>query len=135
MIQRIQTVLLILAIGLNIAFVFTPMFYQVMADPSAWISSGLISALLLATLFSLVSIFLYKNRLNQARWVKRSMMLQIIAIGIGVAVLFTLGGFGKYLWDETISLGLIVIALVLEYGAFHYIHKDDKLVRSMDRIR
>lgn len=63
------------------------------------------------------------------------MMLQIIAIGIGVAVLFTLGGFGKYLWDEAISLGLIVIALVLQYGAFHYINKDEKLVRSMDRIR
>lgn len=135
MIQRIQTLLLILAIGLNIAFIFTPMFVQVKADPSTWISSGVMSALLLSTLISLISVFLYKNRKRQVRWVKRSMFLQIIAVGLGIAIFFSLGGFGRYLWDEAISLGLIIIALVLQYGAFYYINKDEKLVKSMDRIR
>lgn len=135
MIQRIQTVLLILAVGLDVAFVFTPLFDEALQDPSKWISSALMAALLLSIAFTLVSIFIFKSRKRQIQWVKRAMILQIITIGCGTGVLFTLGGLGTYLWDEVISLGMIIVALVMQYGAVHYIKKDEELVRSMDRIR
>lgn len=135
MIQRIQTVLLILAVGLNVAFVFTPLFEDAFRDPSGWISSALIAALVFAVVFCLFSIIIYKKRTRQIHWIKRAMLFQIIALGCGLAVIFTLGGIGSFLWDELISLGMILVGLVLQYGAIHYIKRDENLVRSMDRIR
>jgi len=134
-IQRIQTLLLIIAVGLNIGFVFTPLQAHAFADPTEWISSGLIAGLLLSTLVTIYSIFLYKNRPNQIRWVTRGMIFQIIAIGFAAAIMFTLGGIGNYLWDEGISLGMIVLALIAQYISVYYIRRDENLVRSMDRIR
>lgn len=135
MIQRIQTVLLILAVGLDAAFFFTPLFDDALKDPSGWISSALIVALLFSVVFCLYSLVLFKNRPRQIHWVKRAMLFQIISLGCGLAVIFTLGGIGSFLWDELISLGMILVALIMQYGAIHYIKKDEDLVRSMDRIR
>lgn len=135
MIQRIQTVLLFLAAILNVCFIFTPLYDRALEDPTAWISSGLFSALLLSSAVSLFSIFLYKNRPFQVRWVRRGMIFQVLGIGFATGIIFTLGGFGSFLLDEIISLALIVLVLILQYGAVHFISKDDKLVKSMDRIR
>lgn len=135
MIQRIQTLLLILAVALNVVFVFTPLQSQAMADPTGWISSGLLAGLLLSTLVTIFSIFLYKKRVSQMKWIVRAMIFQIIAIGFAAAVLVTLGGFGRYLWEEVISFALIVLALIVQYVAVHFIKRDENLVRSMDRIR
>lgn len=135
MIQRIQTLLLILAVALNIGFIFTPLQAHAFADPTAWISSGLLAGLLIASVISLYSIFLFKDRKKQVLWVTRAMIFQIIAIGFAAGIMFTLGGIGNYLWDEGLSLLLIILALVLQYLAVHYIKKDENLVKSMDRIR
>ena len=135
MIQRIQTLLLLLATILNVCFIFTPLFDRALEDPTAWISSGLFSALLLSAAVSLFSIFLYKNRSFQVRWVRRGMIFQVLGIGFATGIIFTLGGFGSFLWDEIISLGLIVLVLILQYAAIHFIIKDEKLVKSMDRLR
>lgn len=135
MIQRIQTVLLFLAAILNVCFIFTPLYDRALEDPTAWISSGLFSALLLSAAVSLFSIFLYKNRPFQIRWIRRGMIFQVLGIGFATGIIFTLGGFGSFLLDEAISLVLIIIVLLLQYAAVHFISKDDKLVKSMDRIR
>lgn len=135
MIQRIQTIILLLAAILNGCFIFMPLFHRALEDPTAWISSGLFSALLLSSAVSLFSIFLYKNRPFQIRWVRRGMIFQVLGIGFGTGIVFTLGGFGAFLWDEIVSLALIVLVLVLQYIAIHFITKDENLVKSMDRLR
>jgi len=84
---------------------------------------------------SLFCVFLYKNRENQVRWVTRIMAIQIIALGFGIGIYISLGGFGSYLWDETIGLGLLFLAFICQLYARKKINEDIKLVDSMDRIR
>jgi hypothetical protein len=106
-----------------------------MDDPQNWIGIGFAIVLTAAALASLGCIFLYKNRENQLRWVKLILIPQIISLGFGVGIYISLGGFGTFLWDETIGLGLLVLALASQLYARKKINDDIELVKSMDRIR
>ncbi len=106
-----------------------------MEDPQQWVGFGLAVSLALAIILTIFSIFRYSNRKDQMSWVKRSMLLQIIALGACFGVLFSLGGIGTYLWDEAIGTGLTGVGFLLQLVALRFIKKDDDLVRSMDRIR
>ncbi|MDX1617731.1 MAG: DUF4293 domain-containing protein [Balneolaceae bacterium] len=134
-IQRIQTVYLALAFLLNLGVFFNPIYSHAMEDPYAWIGIGFAIVLTAATGLALACVFLYNNRQNQMQWVKRTILLQIIALGWGLGILFSLGGFGTFLWDEMIGIGLLVLALAAIIMALRNIKKDEELVRSMDRIR
>jgi hypothetical protein len=134
-IQRIQTLLLVLAGVANLVVFFTPIYEHAMADPAAWIGWSFAIALTISALASWASISQYTNRPTQVSWVKVAMLLQVIAFGIGVGILLSLGGIGTYLWDEALSIGTILSGLILQYLAIHFIKKDIELVRSMDRIR
>ena len=81
------------------------------------------------------AIFLYKNRELQLKVVKFATYIQIIAFGFATGVLFSLGGFGTFLWREGLGLGLIALVLLFLWIAGVGIKKDEELVKSMDRIR
>ncbi len=135
MLQRIQTVFLAFAAIINLGVYFTPIYTRAMEDPQQWIGFGLAISLVVAAMLSLYSFFLFNNRKNQISWVKRAAFVQIIALGFSVGVFFSLGGIGTYLWDEAIGTGLIVLGFIFQLLALRFINKDEKLVRSMDRIR
>lgn len=135
MIQRIQTVLLFLAFILNGSLFFNALYSHAMHDPLDWIGIGFAIILTLASLGSLGSIFFYKNRENHLRWVNRLLVIQILALGYGFGIYISLGGFGVFLWDETIGLGLLFLALASQLYARKKIEDDIELVKSMDRIR
>jgi len=111
------------------------MYRHALNDPAEWIGITFAGFLTVAMLLSLVSIFMYGNRQNQIKWVKGASYFQIAALGIAVAILFTLGGFGRFLWMEVVSTGLITVSLILLWMAGRRIKKDQELVDSMDRIR
>lgn len=134
-IQRIQTVYLVVAFILNIAVFFTPIYSHALDDPMAWVGMGFAIILTIAALSSLVSVFLYKNRNNQLRWVKLTVYLQIAAMGWATGILFSLGGIGTFLLEELLSVALLALALLAQILAARNIKKDQELVRSMDRIR
>lgn len=106
-----------------------------MADPTAWIGYGFAISLTLALIFAFASVFLYKSRPTQLNIVKIGTYLQIVALGFGVGILFSLGGLGIFLWQETIGVALIIVALAMYWLAGRGIKKDEELVKSMDRIR
>lgn len=135
MIQRIQSVFLAIAAMLCIGVFFTPIYDKTMADPQNWIEITLAAALTLSAIMSLASVFLYKNRMQQIKWVKYGALATIIALAICIGTMFSLGGIGRYLWDEALSTGLVVLILALQLLAIRFIKKDEELVRSMDRIR
>ncbi len=135
MIQRIQTVFLAVATLLNLSIYFTPIYEKAMADPQMWIGIGLATALLVAMGLNVFSIFQYSNRKKQMDWVKRAALFQVIGLGFCVGVLFSMGGIGRYLWDEALGTALVVLGLAFQVLALRYIRKDEELVRSMDRIR
>lgn len=135
MIQRIQHLFLALAIVLNVAFFFTPLFSRAIEDPSNWIGTGIMGGIALATLLSCVVIALFKNRVSQLQWIMRGLVFQVLAVGLCVGVLFSLGGIHVNLWDEGLSVLLPFFAVVLMLLARSFIYKDEQLVRSMDRLR
>lgn len=135
MIQRIQSVYLFLAFVLDGTIFFNALYTHAMNDPQVWVGSGFTAVLIIAGLFSLVCIFLYKNRSNQIKWTGGAIVLQVIALGYGVGILISLGGFGSFLWDEALGVAILLIALVAVVLARKKIKDDQELVRSMDRIR
>lgn len=135
MIQRPQTLFLASAFLLNLIVFFTPIYRHAINDPSPWIGTSFAVLLTISMLVSLVAIFLYGNRINQLKWVKAATYFQIAGFGIAVAILFTMGGFGRFLWREIGSVSLIFLAVIALWQAGRFIKKDQELVESMDRIR
>ncbi len=135
MIQRIQSVFLFLAFVLNGSLFFNGLYSHAMDDPQAWIGIGFALALTLAALAPLGSIFLYRNREFQVKGVNVSLVLQVVALGYGIGILISLGGFGTFLWDESLGIGMLLLALLSQLYGRKKIKDDIELVKSMDRIR
>lgn len=135
MIQRLQSIFLALSVLTTGGAFFTPIYDRAMEDPQVWIGYGLAISLTIAMILTLVSVFFFKNRSTQMMWVKRAMMIQIISLGFCIGILFSLGGIGLYLWDEALGSGLVFVGFILQMLGLNFINKDEKLVRSMDRIR
>ncbi|MCC5926923.1 MAG: DUF4293 family protein [Bacteroidetes bacterium] len=135
MIQRIQSLYLLIAALLTLATFLTPLRERLFADPAAWILSAFIAATVFSAALSLYSIFRFNNRPDQVKWINKAMIFQLIAIGVSVAVFFTLGPVGSALIGEASAVALLVVALVLQYLARRGVEADEKLVKSIDRIR
>lgn len=135
MLQRPQTIFLVLSVFSSLAVYFTPVYDKAMQDPQLWIGYGLATGLVIAILLSIFSIFKYSDRKNQIKWTKVAMLFQLAGIGFAVGVLFSLGGIGTYLWDEALGSGLALVGLFFQGMAIRFIKKDLELVRSIDRIR
>lgn len=135
MIQRIQTLFLAVAAIINFTVFFTSLYSHAVNDPAAWVGNGFAVSLSLAMLIAVISIFLYQNRPRQLTWVKTGAVIQIVAVGFGAGILFSLGGIGPFLLEESITVLFLIISLILFWQAGRFIKKDEELVQSMDRIR
>lgn len=135
MIQRLQTVFLFLAGIINLFVFFTPIYSRAVHDPADWI--GIVFAIFLSTAMALsfYSIFLYRNRLKQLRWVRYTIYAELAALAASAGILFTLGGIGSFLMKEALSVLLIFLSIISLWQAHRFIKKDQELVDSMDRIR
>ena len=113
MIQRIQSVYLLLAvITLVVACIFEPMGYN----------KGLTGGMCVMTL---IVIFLYKNRPFQAN-------LCVVLMALGVIYYIALAVIQPVLeWYAVLPM----VAVLFLFLARKRILKDEKLVRSLDRIR
>lgn len=135
MLQRPQTIFLVLSVFSSLAVYFTPVYDKAMQDPQLWIGYGLATGLVIAIILSIFSIFKYSDRKIQIKWTKVAMLFQLAGIGFAVGILFSLGGIGTYLWDEALGSGLAMLGLCFQGLAIRFIKKDLELVRSIDRIR
>ena len=117
MIQRIQTVCLLLLVIFSAIWVF----YVTPDDTAAKVVLKLGSGI--AGMAALVAIFLYKKRKTQ------------LQVCYGILVVWIAVSITLFIRDSFFS-GLLhfscLLAIVL---AIYNIHKDEKLVRSLDRIR
>jgi hypothetical protein len=144
MIQRIQSIFLFLAAGafgslfaipFAISDVATAGFlsdkvYSVTDHPV------LLGLAILGTLLALFALFQYQNRKRQRRI---SILVIIMGILLPVAAFFLFMGYAQQLPSEQVQdqAGLYVPLFAILFGglANYFIGKDDKLVKSMDRLR
>lgn len=149
MIQRIQTIYLLLVVALGIALIWLPVVQLITPEeaelqvwelsavggaplPGLW---GLLVTTALIPLLALVDIFLFKNRLLQARL---NIFLALLCLGY-------YGVLAIYIWQAKLALGVEwhlmpwasfpLVCFVLTLMATRRILKDEALVRAADRIR
>ncbi len=133
MIQRVQSLFLFFAALLNTVILFyAPIFISseekkiIMKDlqyPSL--------LLVLSTLLALFAIFQFKNRIRQLMIVYLSRLcIAIIAISFLIFILFKEDENQLYYGSF-----LLVLPYIILFFSAYFIKKDEKLVRSADRIR
>jgi hypothetical protein len=142
MIQRIQSVWLLLAAGCIVLLFKMPFYAATLAGVPTELTVGksltlFIIAVVLGVL-ALVTIFLFKKRSNQK---------QLIWLGILGAILFValmyfqtedlLSKNVNAYANETFKLGAMfpILYIILMLMAYFAIRRDDKLVKSADRLR
>ena len=153
MLQRIQTVYLLIIVALTVATLFLPLavlqqgdalfsfdasgLSTMIGEPEllypAW---GLFALTAIIAIIALVTIFLYKKRILQIR----------LCVFNAILMLGFYALFGFFVWilkeelagaalSVKIALSFPVIALILDYLAIRNIGADEALVRSLDRLR
>ena len=146
MIQRIQTIFLVLAAAgifsvFALPFATTPEAiptsqFFVDADYDVQDNIAMLVLFVLAGLLTTGAIFLFNNRPLQTKVTLFGLIANILALVSTVVIFFNFSsdagtanvqdGFGFY---------LPAIALIFSFLAMRFIKKDEKLVRSADRLR
>jgi hypothetical protein len=148
MIQRIQSVYLLLVAVLMAAAAFSPLFELTGKETVASSSLGIqplivqhptwvvVSLAVLSALLALVNIFLYKKRKLQMK-VGTLTSLLILFFYVAVFIYFSDCTAKDELVFSSFQFGIFLplIALVLNVLAILKIKKDENLVKSSDRIR
>ena len=155
MLQRIQTVYLLIVAILTGSMLFLPLaeiideggkiltLYSYGIINQASVNEGVIYstlpiAIMIAIIFTIcvISIFLYKNRTRQMRFCVFNILLMIGLLGL---ILFYYLSVRKDIGisHHTFRLPIVlpVINIVLTFQAFRGIRKDELLVRSYERLR
>ncbi len=157
MIQRIQTVFLALVAILGVVFSFSPILgftgyetdyimnaYKTIAveNEATVIAKNMGVGVMqgLVFLVALATILLYKNRSLQMKLSKLNILLlalQIAAIVMYSDVVKTAIGPNANDVMVNFKFGSIIpiVSLILTYMAIRFIKKDDKLIKSADRLR
>ncbi len=129
MIQRIQTIFLLIVVAAQVALYFTS------TDVELFGSIYTVAALsLVSFLIGFVTIFSYKKRLRQILLNNINIFINALLTGLLVYWLLNLSG-GINFPEKGIELVFTLVSLFCLFMANIYIKKDEKLVKSVDRIR
>lgn len=141
MIQRIQSVWLLLAAITAFTYTQVPLFSGVLPDTTEMnfvaTEDLLLFALAVAVgLLAATAIFLFKNRPLQMRLSLFGLLGSVALIALEVMKLdrFKIDNSlttGTYAWGSLLPIGLIVFFIL----AWRAIRKDQKLIKSLDRLR
>jgi peptidoglycan/LPS O-acetylase OafA/YrhL len=126
MIQRIQTVYLAIAFALA-GLMFIPAFHSFMQGYAIYWQIAVYAGWGLSAILSLIAIFQFRKRNYQTR----SSLLSMLFVVLPYAVIVPLSQSGDY----SLPVAFPLIAFILLILAVVAIRKDEKLVRSADRLR
>ncbi|GAA3599674.1 DUF4293 domain-containing protein [Flavivirga amylovorans] len=136
MLQRIQTIYLLIAAGVSAGLIFV--FHL-------WITNDGISVFakdeflyfglfLGSAILSLIAIFMYKNRKSQFVLGRLNIILNFILLGFFVYQSLNISG-ETAVSEKGIGMFLPVVSIVFLALANKAIKKDEDLVKSVDRLR
>lgn len=153
MLQRIQTVYLLIIVALMIATLFLPLAVLQQGDAlfsfdatglssmtgevvliyPAW---GLFALTAIISIIALVTIFIYKKRMLQVRLCIFNALLMLGFYGFFAFLIWTLKGqMEGASMSVKFALSFPLVSLILDYLAIRNIGADEALVRSLDRLR
>jgi FtsH-binding integral membrane protein len=141
MIQRVQTVWLLLAAIAGFLTTRVPLFAGTLAGEvvkkfDATESLLLFAVAIIGALFALIAVFLFRNRKSQMKFTGIGIMISIALIALEV---WQIGEFeksnsvlkGGYYWGALLPIAMMVFFILAAVN----IRKDNKLVKSLDRLR
>ncbi len=129
MIQRIQTIFLFLVVLSEVALHFTAM--DVILFGSVYVAATLS---LVSFILAIAAIFSYKKRSRQILLNNFNIFINVLLTGLLIFWLLNLSG-GIHFPEKGIELAFPLISVFCLLLANIYIRKDEKLVKSVDRIR
>jgi hypothetical protein len=145
MIQRIQSVFLLLCAGSMAALFKFPFASSDVAAPEIFSDQQymiddnpvLIGITVAAILVALGTIFLFKNRKLQLKFGYILITLSVLLIVLAILLIFLEGTEMGAQNEVSEGIGILfpILSIVLAWLANRYIKKDDNLVKSMDRLR
>ena len=136
MLQRIQTLYLILAAGCTGGLHFLFPLWTSATGITFYAQDNMVYLALFfsSTLLSLIAIVKFKSRHTQFVLGRLNIILNLILLGLFVYRLLTLPGVSQDA-EKGIGLFLPIITIVLLALANKAIKKDEALVKSVDRLR
>jgi Ca2+/Na+ antiporter len=136
MLQRIQTIYLLLAAINSAGLVFIFELWENSAGESVYVEDQLIALgmFMASAAISLVSIFMFRNRKLQFVLGRLNIILNLFLLGVFVYWSLTLPG-ELDISEKGIGMFLPIISIVFIVLANKAIKKDEDLVKSADRLR
>ncbi len=153
MLQRIQTVYLLIVVALMITTLFLPLAVLTAGDvvyafdatgvntmigqpELIYPTWGLFALTAVISLIALATIFLFKKRILQIRLCVFNALLMLGFYGLFAFFVWTFKGqMPEAVLGLKFGLALPFVCLVLDYLAIRNIGADEALVRSLDRLR
>jgi len=143
MIQRIQTIYLLLASIISgvLIFVFNlwksiekNIFAFDLLHSESYLLKGIPISFIVSALLAFVAIFIFKNRKLQFVIGRLTILINLILLGVLIYVSLTLPGEAA-VSEKGIGMFIPVLAVLLLVLANKAIKKDEDLVKSADRLR
>lgn len=136
MLQRIQSIYLLLAAIASGGLIFVFSLWENEAGNSVFAQEVEVPFILfiVSAVFSLASIFLFKNRKLQFVWGRINILLNFILLGLFVYWSLMVPGEAN-ISEKGIGMFIPVVSIVLLVLANKAIKKDEDLVKSVDRLR
>jgi hypothetical protein len=152
MLQRIQTVYLVLIVAAMTAVLFLPLavvqtegasyvfdvwgLHTVATPPEPACPVWALFALpVMTVLLALLTVFCYKNRARQIRLCVFNAVLLAGFYGVFAFFLWNMSAQPGFHFNVRFALALPFVSLILDYLAIRNIGADEKLVRSLNRLR
>ena len=129
MIQRIQTIFLLIVVIAQVVLHFQSLDVELFGSSYVVIALSLVSFLL-----AIISIFSYKKRVRQILLNNINIFINVLLTGLLIYWLLNLSG-GIDFPEKGIELAFPLISLFCLFMANIFIRKDEKLVKSVNRIR
>ncbi|MFD0991371.1 DUF4293 domain-containing protein [Mariniflexile jejuense] len=136
MLQRIQTVYLLLAAIASAGLIFVLHLWVTNNDVVVYAKDNMLflGLFLASAMLSIVSIFKYKNRKSQFMLGRLNMILNFILLGFFVYQSLNISG-ETAVSEKGIGMLLPIVSIVFLALANKAIKKDEDLVKSVDRLR
>ena len=138
MLQRIQTIYLLIAAIVSAGLIFAFPLYQIEGAEIEWVYAKdnllYLCLFLGSALLSLIAIFSYKNRKSQFMLGRLNIILNFFLLGFFVYQSLNLSG-ETVVSEKGIGMLLPIISIVFLVLANKAIKKDEDLVKSVDRLR
>ena len=136
MIQRIQSIYLLLTAGISAGLIFVFHLWITNEDVKIFAMDELLyfGLFLGSAALSLLSIFMFKNRKLQFVLGRLNIILNVILLGFFVYQSLNVSG-EALVSEKGIGIFLPILSIVLLVLANKAIKKDEDLVKSVDRLR